>query len=177
MRYKDATRDWISISDHDARLVIQHAAPLWKLPIKILYHYGLRCREVLTLTPENIKPGADGPELVVQRLKHGLLTRQYLVDDVREELLALAAKKRPGEKLFPHSNKGLWGGIQDAGNRAGVDRVFLHPHAFRHYCGRKWARMGTINEVQAMMGHRCLRHTMIYSQLACDVALSKKFLS
>jgi integrase len=173
MRYKDATHDWIWIPDAEAQKVIKHSSDLWRLPVKILYYYGLRATEVLRLTSENIKH----EELVVQRLKHGLLTKQYLIPAVKDELLALVASKPAGSRLFPYTRKGLWQGIQDAGNRAGVDRVYLHPHAFRHACGRKWARMGTIAECGAMLGHRSLKATMMYTQLGCDVELSKKFLS
>lgn len=66
--------------------------------------------------------------------------------------------------------------LQDAANRSGVDPRLAHAHAFRHACGRKWARMGTINEVSAMLGHRSIQATMMYTTLACDVDLSKKFL-
>jgi integrase len=172
MRYKDQTHDWIFISDEDAQKVIAHAIDRWRLPIKILYYYGLRASEVLSLTPENIK----GDLLVVQRLKHGLLTKQVLIPAVRDELLAIAAAKMRGAKLFPYSRKTLWQNIQSAGFRAGVDRVFLHPHAFRHNCGRKWARMGTIFECSAMLGHRSPQATMMYTRLSCDAELSRKFL-
>src|SRR5437899_912512 len=94
MRYKDATHDWVFISDTDAKRVIDHASPLWKLPIRILYHYGLRASEVLSLTSDNLK----GEELVIQRLKKGLTTRQYLLPDIRAELLAIAATRAPGSR-------------------------------------------------------------------------------
>src|SRR5439155_22792352 len=116
MRYKYATHDWIGIPDAEAQKVIKHTSDLWRLPIKILYYYGLRATEVLRLTSENIKH----EELVVQRLKHGLLTKQYLIPAVKDELLALVAAKPAGSRLFPYTRKGLWQGIQDAGNRAGV---------------------------------------------------------
>jgi site-specific recombinase XerD len=70
----------------------------------------------------------------------------------------------------------MWRVLQQAANRTGVDPRKAHPHAFRHACGRKWARIGTINEVAAMLGHRSIQATMMYTTLSCDVELSKKFL-
>jgi len=174
MRYKDPTHDWIYITDAEAQALIAKVRPeYWKLPIRILYHYGLRASELLMLTPQNIKNG----ELVIQRLKNGRLTRQYLVPQVRDELEALCRTKLLNARLFPFSRVNLWQQIQHAGMRANVDLRKCHPHAFRHACGRKWARLGTINEVQAMLGHRSLQATMMYSRLECDSDLSKKFLS
>jgi integrase len=172
MRYKDSTHDWIFITDDEAKRLISRASARWQLPIRILYHYGLRASELLSLTPLNIKNG----ELVIQRLKNGRLTRQYLVPEVKAELEALSKTKAPNVRLFPYSRINLWQQIQAAANRAGVDPRKAHPHAFRHACGRKWARLGTINEVSAMLGHKSIQATMLYTQLSCDVDMSKKFL-
>jgi integrase len=174
-RYKDSTRDWIYISDEDARKVIENAAPRWRLPILILYHYGLRASEVTYLRPENLKDNT----LVIQRLKGGKLTKQIIVPEIAE-LVELAKRTPPGCRIFPFGGKTprimLWWHIQRAGNLAGVDRVFLHPHAFRHRCGRRWARMGTPHELMAMMGHRTMAASLMYTQLSCDEQLSRKFL-
>jgi len=166
------TGDWIAISDADARAVIQHAAPKWELPIKILYWYGLRASEVVGLTPQNL----DGETLVVQRLKRGRLTRQALHPEIKQQLLALARTKLPTAKLFPYSRKSFWDAIQCAGFRAGVDRKFLHPHAFRHRVGRRGAENGrTPHELMAFMGHRSIAVSLMYTSLDCNPELSKKF--
>lgn len=173
MRYKDSTHDWIFITDAEAKALIACASPRWSLPIRILYHYGLRASELLSLTPLNIKNG----ELVIQRLKNGRMTRQYLVPEVKAELESLSQGKPASTRLFPYSRVNLWQQIQSAGHRAGIDQRKCHPHAFRHGCGRKWARIGTINEVSAMLGHKSIQATMMYTRLECDVDLSRKFLS
>jgi integrase len=173
MRYKDSTKDWIYITDEEAKRLISCASARWSLPIRILYHYGLRASELLSLTPLNFKNG----ELVIQRLKNGRMTRQYLVPEVKAEIEALCKTKTPNTRIFPWSRINLWQQIQAAGNRAGVDPRKCHPHAFRHGCGRKWARIGTINEVSAMLGHKSIQATMMYTRLECDVDLSRKFLS
>jgi integrase/recombinase XerD len=173
MRYQDSTHDWIYITTEEAQKVIANLRPAhWQLPVKILYHYGLRASELLGLTSLNIKNGA----LVIQRLKGSRMTRQYLVPEIRKELEQLCASKIPGSRLFPYHRFSLWRVIQQAGNRAGVDPLKCHPHAFRHRAGRKWARQGTIFEVAAMMGHANIATTMKYARLECDEDLSRKFL-
>src|SRR5205823_14598850 len=129
--FKD-TKQWRIISEQDARKVIEHAHPRWRLPIKILYHYGMRASEVLSITPNNLREGV----LTVPRLKGCETPAHVLVPEIRDELLGLAAEKLQGARLFPHSRKCLWENIQAAGNRAGVDKAYLHPHSFRHAAGR-----------------------------------------
>jgi integrase len=173
VKYQDSTHEWIYISSEDALKVISNLQPShWKLPVRILYHYGLRATELLTLTSLNLKDG----ELVLQRLKRGRMTRQYLVPEIRTELERLSASKIPGTRLFPYHRFSLWRVIQQAGNRAGVDPLKCHPHSFRHACGRRWARQGTLPEVAAMMGHSNIATTMKYSRLECNTELSRKFL-
>jgi len=52
---KDAQGEWIVISEADATGLIEYLNSQWKLPAKILYHYGLRVSEVLGLTSENFR--------------------------------------------------------------------------------------------------------------------------
>jgi integrase len=173
MRYKDATHDWIFISEEDAQKLIAHVSPRWRLAVRTLYTYGMRVSELISLTSENFKNG----ELVVKRLKKGRTTRQYIVPELRGDLDALVKSLPRGARLFPISRKCFWQNLQSAANRSGVDPKLAHAHAFRHACGRRWARIGTINEVSAMLGHRSIQATMMYSQLSCDADLSKKFLA
>ncbi len=170
MRYKDETHDWIYITDEDAQKVIAHAREKWKLPLRVLYMYGMRVSELLALTPANIKNDL----LVMQRRKRGKLTRQVLHPDIKEELLALARSRTPGSRLFPYARLSCWKAIREAGNRAGVDPLVCHPHAFRHACGRRWAQHFSINVVGSMMGHKTIRATMMYSDLQCTPELSKR---
>ena len=130
MRFKD-THDVVVISEADAAKIIEHARPRWKLAIRIIYLYGLRASELLSITSNNFRDG----EFVLKRFKGGHLTRQAIHPSIRG-----------------------------------------HPHAFRHAAGRRWAKIGTPNEIQAMFGHKTMVMAMLYSRLSCDVALSRKFL-
>jgi integrase len=134
-RFKD-TREWRIISEEDAAKVIAHSSARWKLPTKLLYHYGLRVSEVLSITPANVRDGL----FVVPRLKHSDTPQHAIVESLREELLELVAGKAPGVRLFPWTRWAFYQAIQCAGFRAGVDEAFLHPHSFRHAAGRRWAR-------------------------------------
>src|SRR5439155_6153913 len=163
--FKD-TKQWRIISEQDARKVIEHAHPRWRLPIKVLYHYGMRASEVLSITPGNIREGI----LTVPRLKGCDTPEHVLVPEIREELLQLATERLPGIRLFPYCRKTFWEQIQSAGFRAGVERCYLHPHSFRHAAGRRWARKGASpHELMALMGHRTLSASLMYTKLACSV--------
>src|SRR5438046_1994375 len=126
-RFKD-TGEWRIISEEDAENVIARASERWRLPIKVLHTYGLRASELLSLTSNNLRDGM----FVVKRLKGSDTPRHALVPLVRDELLALAASKVPGARLFPWTRRALWLAIRSAGYKAGVDPCFLHPHSFRH---------------------------------------------
>jgi integrase len=173
MRYQDNTHDWIWIPDAEAQKLIAHVAPRWRLAVRVLYTYGMRVSELLSMTSENFKNG----ELVVKRLKNGRTTRQFIVPELREELEQLVKSLPKGARLFPISRVNFWHNLQSAANRSGVDPKLAHAHSFRHACGRKWAKLGTINEVSAMLGHRSIQATMLYTTLSCDPELSKKFLA
>ncbi|PYV96493.1 MAG: hypothetical protein DMG89_17460 [Acidobacteria bacterium] len=167
------TGDWIYVSDSDAEKLIKAATDRWRLPFKLLFHYGLRCSEVLAITPAHIKEGC----LVLPRLKHGTTPHLHLVDAIRDELLALCAMKDAGTLLFPFSRKAAWRAMRDAGNRAQVDPRVCHPHAMRHRFGRVLARKGaSANQLMALMGHRSLRASLMYTSIAADEALSRQFL-
>jgi integrase len=173
MRYKDETKDWIFIPEDEAKRLIDAVSPRWQLAVKVVYHYGMRVSELLAMTSENFKNG----ELVVKRLKHGRTTRQIIIPELRQELETLVASLPRGTRLFPISRVNFWRNLQDAANRSGVDPKLAHAHAFRHGCGRRWAKIGTINELAAMLGHRSIQATMMYTTLSCDPELSKKFLA
>lgn len=173
MKYKDAIADWIYISEEDARELIEHVSPRWRLAIKFLYHYGMRVSELLSMTPENFNKTG---EIILPRLKHGRTTRQIIVPEIKEELDVLLRSLQPGEHLFKITRYNIWRNMQDAGRRADIDLRCCHPHAMRHACGRRWARMGTIPEVAGMLGHKSWSSTLKYSTLNCDSDMSTKFL-
>jgi integrase len=96
---KDAQGEWIVISEADAAGLIEYLNPQWKLPAKILYHYGVRVSEVLGLTSENFRE--DYTVLVLQRLKKGLKTRQYVLPELHTQIMEIADKRAPGARALP----------------------------------------------------------------------------
>lgn len=171
MRFKD-TGDVVVISEADAQKLIDQARPHWRLPLRILYYYGMRASELLSLTSNNFRDGV----FVLQRTKRGELTRQAIHPSIKEDLHALMKTKLPGALLFPYSRISLYRQMQEAGHRAGVDPAYCHPHSFRHCAGRRWAKIGTPYQVQAMLGHKTLAMALLYGRLACDEDMSRKFL-
>jgi integrase len=127
------------------------------------------------LTPANF----EGDVVILQRLKRGRLTRQALAPAIKDELLELVRSvraKSPNARLFPHDRRTLWRAIQAAGHRAGVDQKFLHPHSLRHRVGRRGAERGrTSLELMAYLGHRSSAVSMMYTEIACNPELSKRF--
>lgn len=171
---KDQHGDWIYLKPEEALALIAEVGPRWTLAVKILHYYGLRCSEVLSLTSDNLRDG----ELVIQRLKRGRVTRQYLIPEIKEGLEALISARVPGARLFPYRRESLWRNIREAGNRLGLPPEKCHPHSFRHGAGRRWARKGSLAELNAMLGHspKSFGATVKYISLACDSELSRKFL-
>lgn len=171
---KDGHGDWIYLKEAEAQALIAEVGERWTLPLKLLHYYGLRCSEALGLTSNNLRDG----ELVIQRLKHGRVTRQFLMPDIKRGLEVLMATRISGARLFPYRRESLWRNIREAGNRLGLDPRKCHPHAFRHGAGRRWARKGSLAELNAMLGHspKSFGATVKYISLSCDAELSRKFL-
>jgi site-specific recombinase XerD len=70
------------------------------------------------------------------------------------------------ERGAPFSVAGFQKLVARAGEKAGFDFP-VHPHMLRHACGYALANAGQdTRALQAYLGHRCIQHTTIYTELS-----------
>jgi site-specific recombinase XerD len=70
------------------------------------------------------------------------------------------------ERGAPFGTEGFSRMLQRAAKAAGLP-IKVHPHMLRHACGYKLANDGVdTRTVQAYLGHRDIRHTVRYTDLA-----------
>ena len=70
------------------------------------------------------------------------------------------------ERGAPFSVAGFQKLIARAGEKAGLE-FKVHPHMLRHACGYTLANAGQdTRALQAYLGHRCIQHTTIYTELS-----------
>lgn len=141
--------------------------------ILLAYRHGLRVGEIVRLRWGQI----DYRDRLIhmQRLKHGVNTVHPLYE---REIRALKQLQAENSNLgkFPFlfaserggqlKSRGIQFMIQRAGEKA--DLPFpVHPHMLRHGCGYYLANKGCDTRlIQDYLGHREIKHTVIYTVLA-----------
>ena len=143
--------------------------------IMVAYRHGLRAAELVVLEWSQVEfdPGESAAACMhIARVKHGTDAVHPLAGD---EVRALRRLKRqcPGRYLFasePHgghlSDRRFHQIVARAGLRALIPFP-VHPHMLRHACGFKLANDGHDTRlIQAYLGHRSIRHTVRYTELA-----------
>ena len=140
--------------------------------IMLSYRHGLRVSELVNMRWEQVdlKTGL----MHVNRLKHG----NSSVHPLRgPELRALRRLQREysalphvfsSERNAPLSADAFRKIISRAGEAAKLPFP-VHPHMLRHACGYKLAQAGQdTRAIQHYLGHRCIQHTVRYTQLSAD---------
>jgi integrase len=138
--------------------------------ILLAFRHGLRAAEVCDLRWEQV--GFETAVLHVRRRKNGTPSVHPLSG---RELRALRRLRRESEAspfIFvsergaPFSVAGFQKLIARAGEKAGFEFP-VHPHMLRHACGYALANAGQdTRALQAYLGHRCIQHTTIYTELS-----------
>jgi integrase len=142
------------------------ASVLWRDP-----RHGLRAAEIAALRWDQVD--LPGGTLHVTRVKQGTPTTHPLRGP---ELRALRRLQREqpehGGYVFVTERGGPMAGrtvhhiVAEAG-RAAQLAFPIHPHMLRHATGYSLARQGTdTRALQAYLGHRDIRHTVRYTDLA-----------
>jgi type 1 fimbriae regulatory protein FimE len=140
--------------------------------VLLMYRHGLRVSEAIALRWESVdlKSGL----LHVSRLKNGVPSTHPLRGPELRALRQLRRDYPDGPYLFV-SERG--GPMTDSNVRKLVARLGqvaklpfpAHPHMLRHACGFKLANDGhDTRALQAYLGHRSIRHTVRYTELAPD---------
>lgn len=143
-----------------------------RLMILVAYLHGLRVSEVISLTGSSVRDGY----LTVKRLKGSLKTSQPLVsssDSLMDEsayLPKLAEAVGSNGLLFPMTRNGVYKLMQRYGERAGIPKHKLHPHALKHGCAMASIKVAGIESVRQYLGHRSLSSTGEYLRVNDETA-------
>jgi integrase len=139
--------------------------------VLVAYRHGLRAAELVALRWDAID-FAHG-QVHINRVKNGSPSVHPLAG---VELRALRRLKRDqdpassfvftSERGAPFTTAGFRKMVARLGKAAGFDFP-VHPHQLRHACGFQLANQGTdTRTLQAYLGHRNIRHTVRYTELA-----------
>ncbi|WP_395300494.1 tyrosine-type DNA invertase [Enterobacter sp. ECC-175] len=140
--------------------------------IEICFRHGLRVSELVNLQITDIS--LSDKTIYIQRLKNGFSTIQPLI---HTEIVALERwlacrrhwRDASSARLFLSRNGGsltrqyVYKLLKNWGMEAGIT-VAVHPHMLRHSCGYALADLGADTRlIQDYLGHRNIRHTVIYT--------------
>ena len=139
--------------------------------VLIAFRHGLRASELVDLRWDQID--LERAILHVCKLKNGSPATHPLTG---KELRALRRLQRDqelnspfvfkSERGTPFTKRGFQAMVERAGEAAGFD-MKVHPHMLRHACGFKLANDGVdTRTIQAYLGHKSIRHTVRYTELA-----------
>jgi hypothetical protein len=139
--------------------------------VLLAFRHGPRASELVDLRWEQID--LENAILHVRRVKQGTPATHPLTG---RELRALRRLQREqeskspfvfvSERGAPFSTRGFQAMVERAAKVAGFD-MKIHPHMLRHSCGYKLANDGVdTRTIQSYLGHRSIRHTFRYTELA-----------
>ena len=151
--------------------------------IGLLLYCGLRCHEVCDLVWRDIFFGGEISTAVHVKTSHEPVDHPRLVDvpDMLRPLLqkhrAAVMKADPSVSLqdavFKSSKRNAQ--LKNRDLERICDKVTLHalgksytPRTLRHTCATRWMGFGSIRTVQALLGHRSLQSTQIYTHPSSD---------
>lgn len=145
------------------------------LIIRLMYVHGLRVGELVNLkwSQYSFEPGSS--VLHINRLKHGVPAVHPVEEQEARKLNRWKAEQSaPGGFMFTSergtqfTTRGIQKMIEKAGKNAGIDFP-VHAHMLRHGKGYELANRpgGTpTRTIQAFLGHRDIRNTVIYTTLS-----------
>lgn len=138
--------------------------------VKTLAVTGARISELMQFTWEDILKGD-----VVLSGKGNKYRQFFFTEDLQKEVrewlkehpqTGLLLKNRWGE---PMTSKGFSSILKDAGERAGIRKEVLHPHAFRHFFAKMYLKKSKdVIQLSEILGHNSLDTTRIYLQKSFD---------
>jgi len=150
----------------------QHNHKHWLL-LKTLYETGVRAEELCNMKIENIMPGTkDFPPQVHIVMGKGKKDRFVPISKDLYNLLMVYIGRRKkgyiftnnkGERLSTTSVRLI---VYKYSKKAGIDRIRVHPHTFRHSRAVYLLKHGMpINELKEFLGHSMLETTAIYLKI------------
>ena len=137
------------------------------LMILVAFIHGLRASEVTGLTRDNVRDdylrvkrlkGRKKPITTTQRIEPN---PEPLLDE-RDALIDLAAKSKPGKRLFGIRRKQFYNLVRKYGAAAGLPRHKCHPHALKHTLGMETVDSIGVHRLQKRFGHKSIASTGVY---------------
>ncbi len=142
-----------------------------KTLVLVAFSHGLRVIEVINLKWHQVN--LDDGLLDVWRSKNGIPSTHHLRGREIRWLRKLARDYK-GQHVFsterggPMISRTIQLIIARAGQKAGLPFP-VHPHMLRHACGYKLANDGQdTRAIQVYLGHRVIRHTEHYTEVAAS---------
>jgi type 1 fimbriae regulatory protein FimB len=138
------------------------------LMMLIAFHHGLRCSEVIALTPAHL---ADG-YLTVQRLKGSNKTVQPLVQHenplLNEAVLVpeFIGGMHSTQRLFPVCRQTFWRCIQRHAKAIGLPQQKRNTRVLKHSIAMQTIKIAGIENVRQFLGHKSGASTMEYLKVS-----------
>jgi site-specific recombinase XerD len=172
----ERTREYLTASAVEALMAAARKGSLYghrdATMILIAYRHGLRASEVCDLQWHQVELTTG--RLHVRRSTRGTPSVHPLQGDELWALRRLQREQGPSPHVFvsergaPMAPKSFHALMQRLGERTGMPFA-THPHMLRHGCGYELANKGhDTRALQAWLGHRNIRHTVRYTELASD---------
>ena len=129
------------------------------------YLTGIRKSDITQLTWQQVQPYTNGRMYVTTRMQK---TQQIIHNPISQEALELLGEHCEGLIFKGFKEKMLQGPLQRWLAAAGITKKITF-HCSRHTMGSLHVEKGTdMAEIQALMGHKNITTTQIYSKLASD---------
>lgn len=141
--------------------------------IRLLFTSGIRSREFLSLTEDNLWEDQSDPDktlwikIIGKRNKERRIPlNQETADTLRKYIEYLKLKTtKPIKELFPYSYSTLWYRIKKIAKRVGMEYA-VSPHTFRHGFGTELLAQGEdIRVINELMGHASMNTTKRYTKV------------
>ena len=126
---------------------------------------GIRKSDITQLTWQQVQPYTNGRMYVTTRMQK---TQQIIHNPISQEALELLGEHCEGLIFKGFKEKMLQGPLQRWLAAAGITKKITF-HCSRHTMGSLHVEKGTdMAEIQALLGHKNITTTQIYSKLASD---------
>lgn len=140
--------------------------------IMVAFLHGLRVSELVSLKWDQVD--FTNATLTVNRVKNGTPATHFLTGTELRTLRRLKREQEPpspfvfvSERGAPFTTAGFARMLERAGRVAGYEALKVHPHMLRHATGHKLVNDGVdTRSLQAFMGHKCIQHTVRYTELS-----------
>jgi integrase/recombinase XerD len=155
--------------EETAKIIKSIENPKHQLMIKLMYSSGIRISELLNLKPKDID--IERNILIVRNGKGAKDRITLFSQNLEKELLNYLLKESPKNYLFESNRNKKYSSktiekIIEKNSKKAINRK-IRPHVLRHSFATHLLESGIdIRKIQKLLGHKNLRTTQIYTQIA-----------